>query len=70
VRFSYAARVPEVGMQLSLTGKNVGQVTSATFSPRLNAPFALAMLRREANSPGTLLESPAGKCEVVSLPVG
>jgi len=70
VRFSFAARVPEVGMQLSLTGKNVGQVTSATFSPRLNAPFALAMLRREANSPGTLLESPAGKCEVVSLPVG
>lgn len=61
--------VPEAGVELSRTGKKVGRVTSATFSPRLQAPLALAMLRREDASVGSQLESPVGPCEVVSLPV-
>jgi folate-binding protein YgfZ len=68
VQFS-GSQVPAVGTELSLGDKTVGQVTSATFSPRLNAPLALAMLRREANAVRTRLESPVGACEVVALPI-
>jgi folate-binding protein YgfZ len=61
---------PDAGMELTQAGHKVGDVTSAALSPRLNAPLALAMVRREANSTGTRLESPVGTCEVVALPVG
>jgi folate-binding protein YgfZ len=62
--------LPDPGAELSHAGKKVGRVTSAALSPRLNAPLALAMVRREANAVGTRLDSPVGPCEVVSLPVG
>jgi folate-binding protein YgfZ len=68
VRF-FNDQVPEAGMELLHAGKKAGQVTSAAFSPRLSAPLALAMVRREANSPGTRLESPVGPGEVIALPV-
>lgn len=66
VRFS-GAEVPAVGTELSKDGAKVGVVTSAAFSSRLSAPLALAMVRREANSAGTRLESSAGIGEVISL---
>jgi folate-binding protein YgfZ len=69
VRF-FNREVPERGLVLSRAGKNVGRVTSAAYSPRLNAALALAMVRREANAPGTRLDSSLGECEVVSLPLG
>jgi glycine cleavage system aminomethyltransferase T len=47
----------------------VGTVTSATFSPRLSAPLALAYLRRGFNTPGTKLAAPSGEAEVVTLPL-
>ncbi len=47
----------------------VGRVSSSTFSPQLNSPLALAMLRRAASAVGSKLESPVGGCEVVKLPV-
>ena len=68
VRF-FRRDVPSGGTELTREGRAVGSVTSAAFSPKLNAPLALAMVRREANSPGTRLESAIGECEVVSLPV-
>ena len=68
VRFS-GRDVPEVGTALAREGRTVGSVTSATFSPKLNAPIALAMVRREANSPGTRLMSAIGECEVIVLPL-
>jgi folate-binding protein YgfZ len=68
VRFG-GKEVPDPGLELMHSGKKVGQVTSVAFSPRSNAPLALAMVRREANAPGTRLESAVGDCEVVSLPV-
>lgn len=61
--------VPLPGTELTDAGQAVGRVTSATLSPRLRAPLALAMVRREHNSPGTRLQSPYGKCEVISLPL-
>ncbi len=68
VRF-FGTEVPSAGAELSKDGAKVGTVTSAAYSPRMGAPLALAMVRREANSPGTRLESPVGSCEVVALPV-
>ena len=68
VRF-VGAGVPDAGIDLTHAGKGAGHVTSATFSPQLQAPLALAMLRREHAGSGSLLESPVGPCEVIPLPV-
>ena len=62
-------QVPDAGTELRSGDAVVGQVTSATFSPRLNAPLALAYLRPGQNSPGSKLNSGMGKAEVVRLPV-
>lgn len=67
VKFSEAS-VPEPGLELTSGGQSVGNVTSACFSPRLNAPFALAYVRRGLTEPGTMLESSLGGAEVTSLP--
>jgi tRNA-modifying protein YgfZ len=63
------ADAPQAGTELIRAGANVGHVTSATFSPRLGTPLALAMLRREALAPGTELESGITAARVVTLPV-
>jgi folate-binding protein YgfZ len=68
VRFS-GNEVPQAGTELSFGGAKVGRVTSAAWSPRLSAPLALAMVRREANAVGTKLESPFGAAEIVALPL-
>ena len=57
----------EVGAELTLDGRAVGQVTSAAVSPRLG-PIALALVRREA-PPGTSVEAGASvSAEVCELP--
>ena len=68
VQFS-GASVPNGGLELSLAGNKVGRVTSVAFSPKVAVPVALAMIRREANAVGARLESSAGECEVIALPV-
>jgi len=68
VRF-FGEQVQTAGTELTRDGRAVGAITSAAFSPRLQSPIALAMVRREAISPGTKLESPIGECEVVALPL-
>lgn len=68
VRFG-GKKLPSVGSELVQNSSVVGRVTSAVFSPQLDAPLALAMVRREANSIGSLLESSCGECEVVALPL-
>ena len=68
VRFS-GENLPGRGTELTHAGKNVGRVTSATFSPQLQAPLALAMLRRDQAGVGCLFDSPVGKCEVIPIPV-
>ncbi len=47
--------LPVRGDKLSLSGKEVGYITSAVKSPGLNANIALGYVRREANQPGTEL---------------
>lgn len=63
------ATMPAVGADLTAGGVTAGYVTSATFSPRLCAPLALAMLRREFSQAGRRLDSPVGACEIVALPL-
>lgn len=60
--------VPAPGTELSVDGKEAGQVTSAIYSPKLDAPLALAYLRRGNETAGRRLESPSGAAEVVALP--
>jgi folate-binding protein YgfZ len=64
-----AAAVPPQGSELTAAGKTVGHVTSAVFSPRLQAPLALAYVRRGYNEPGAKLTSTAGPARVVALPL-
>jgi folate-binding protein YgfZ len=47
--------LPKKGDKLFHDGKEVGFVTSATVSPRLNANIALGYVKREVNQPGTEL---------------
>jgi aminomethyltransferase len=47
--------LPEKGTKLYLGSREVGYVTSAKFSPALQAPLALGYVRREANAVGTEL---------------
>src|SRR4051794_2714759 len=68
LRFS-GRELPEVGIELTHEGRTVGSVTSAAFLPRVDAPIALAMVRREANAPGTRLDSVIGEREAVALPM-
>jgi folate-binding protein YgfZ len=68
VRFD-GSNVPEPGAELTHAAKSAGHVTSATFSPQLQAPLALAMLRREHTGTGSVLESSIGPGEVIPLPI-
>jgi folate-binding protein YgfZ len=68
VRF-HGQDIPAAGTELTAGGKPAGHVTSACFSPRLDAPLALAMVRSQWLAPGTRLASAAGEGEVVTLPV-
>jgi folate-binding protein YgfZ len=60
------------GLELHAGTKTVGRVTSATFSPRLNAHIALAIIKRGYAEADTSLAALAGEVEtkirVVSLP--
>lgn len=61
--------IPGPGTELIVAGQKVGEVTSAAWSPRLQSPLALALIRRIHAKPGTQLESPLGSAHVVALPL-
>lgn len=64
--------VPPAGARVSLEGKVVGELTTVAESPLLQAPVALALIRREA-PPGTRVqvswEQGGGEAEVHGLPM-
>ena len=73
VRFQQKT-IPEAGAPLSADGKEIGRVTSAAWSPKLDAPLAMALLRRSHARPGQIIASltgtvSTGTAEVVTLPV-
>ncbi|MCB0113632.1 MAG: glycine cleavage T C-terminal barrel domain-containing protein [Caldilineaceae bacterium] len=45
------------GTALTADGRNVGEVTSAAYSPRDGAPIALAVVKRPQNVAGTVLDA-------------
>jgi folate-binding protein YgfZ len=63
---------PPKGTKLFLGEKEMGSITSAVWSPRLQAIIALGFVRREANQTGTELEAltPGGKipAHIVDVP--
>ena len=61
--------VPAAGTALLAGDKEVGQITSAAWSPALQAPLALGMVRRAHVKPGTQLVSAVGLAEVIALPI-
>jgi folate-binding protein YgfZ len=60
---------PPAGTILTLTGKEVGNVTRSAAPPSL--PFAIGMgyARKEANAVGTVLEIPGGTATISSFPI-
>ncbi len=62
--------VPPAGTELtSADGQAVGKISSATYSPKIQAPLALAIVRRELSQPGSTVSAAGAPCEVVALPV-
>ncbi|MFM2295262.1 MAG: hypothetical protein RLZZ350_1675 [Verrucomicrobiota bacterium] len=61
--------LPARGAKLFAAGKEVGCLTSTIFSPTFQANLALAIVRREANAPGSALTLADGSAAtVVALP--
>ena len=54
------------GLELSVDGKSVGQVTSGCWSPHFKAPLALALVRRGSNLLGSKLASAVGAATVIA----
>jgi folate-binding protein YgfZ len=60
--------VPDVGGAIRQEGREVGRVTSATWSPRLGKPIALGYVQRDFAAPGTELVIGDGRAIVTALP--
>lgn len=69
VQFSADAELLPAGTELLANGQAVGHVTSSAWSPRLQAPLALAYLRRNQAQAGNELGSALGAAVVVALPL-
>ncbi len=57
-----------VGVELLAEGRNVGTVTSSGFSPLLQSPVALAIVKRPYHESGTELSAGAALVTVAALP--
>jgi folate-binding protein YgfZ len=60
--------IPAPDELLTREGKEAGNVTRAAFSPRLSRPIGMGYVRRESNSPGTVLEWQEGTATIVKFP--
>jgi folate-binding protein YgfZ len=61
--------IPASGTPLLADGKEAGHVTRAAFSPMLQAPLAMAYVRREKSAAGSELSSGSGAATVVDSPI-
>ncbi len=66
-------QAPAAGTEVRAQGAGIGEVTSATFSPRLDSALALALIKVEFSEPGTAVELSCGGAvilgHVVRLPI-
>lgn len=56
------------GAAVSVDGRNMGRVTSTAYSVKLDAPIALAVVKRPANLPGTQALVDGTPAQVTGLP--
>jgi len=56
------------GAPVTVEGRNVGAVTSAVYSPSLQSPIALAVIKRPDNQPGSAVMAGNIACRTVALP--
>lgn len=68
IRFEPNAPIPKHGDKIFHDGKEVGWITSATFSPKLERPIALGYVRKECNAIGTNLVINDSPAQIVPLP--
>jgi folate-binding protein YgfZ len=68
LRLDPAAPVPKHGDKIFHDGKEVGWITSAVFSPKLERPIALGYVRKECNQIGTILSVNDSRAEIVPVP--
>ncbi|MCH8319828.1 MAG: aminomethyl transferase family protein [Acidobacteria bacterium] len=61
--------IPPPGGEFVRDGKVVARITSSCWSYKLQAPLALAYVRRAFTSPASPLHSPDGDGEIVALPL-
>ena len=61
--------MPVVGAAVAAEGKSVGRVTSATWSPALGRPIAMAIVHRDYTSPGSVVTIDGVHAVVASLPI-
>jgi folate-binding protein YgfZ len=58
-----------VGADVKAEGRSVGTVTSSVYSPALNGPIALAVVKRPHNTPGAAVEIDGHQATVTDLPL-
>jgi folate-binding protein YgfZ len=58
--------VPPVGSELTKDGQSVGIISTSCWSPKFEAPAAIAFVKRGSNDLDTKLEHENGECEVVA----
>jgi aminomethyltransferase len=63
-----AAESPAPGAVLLHDGKEIGEVTSAAYSPALGGPIGLGYVRREHGDVGTRLDASGTPAEVIRPP--
>jgi glycine cleavage system T protein len=64
---SETLQLPRVGEKLLAGGKEIGEVTSACFSPHLHKAIALAYVRREVADPGVKVALASGADALVTF---
>ena len=67
LRFQPDAAVPKKSDKILHDGKEVGWITSATFSPKFKCPIALGYVRKECNQIGTHLTVNDSPVQIVSV---
>jgi len=60
--------VPRDGAAVQAGGRDIGHVTSGTWSPALNQPIALAYVHRDFVEPGTTVTVEGQQGRVAALP--
>jgi folate-binding protein YgfZ len=68
LKFEPGAAAAKAGEKIFHDGKEVGWITSATLSPKLNRPIALGYVRKECNQIGARLLVNNSPAEIVPLP--